>query len=347
MSEPLLESIFDRHSVGHDGAVVIEDGKIMKFGCHLPLSLNTLKIGNLGLRHTAALGLAERSDSLCIVVSEERGTISIASEGQLERLEGPEDLRQSLELFYNRRFPGETRKTRLRWLRQNSREKGLAILLACGLWLALGYQTESVRRDFMVPIEYRNLASHWIIEEPKAKDATVTLTGSEQAFNLLNSKTLKISIDMSQVESGKQELVLAKDYVKCPPNLSVFRIEPTKIQITVHKMVSINIPIKVRTTGQFYPDMTLKQIVVHPESVRAMVTPQSQKDVEILTEPIDLSNIKGTTTFSPKLVFPSDIQFIDDKQPQAKVTVEVEQKEILLPKEPESEESEGEEPAHD
>ncbi|MDY7031877.1 MAG: diadenylate cyclase [Thermodesulfobacteriota bacterium] len=327
LSEPLVESIFDPHSVGHDGAIIIEDGQVAQFGCHLPLSLNTLKIGNLGLRHTAALGLVERSDALCIVVSEERGTIGIAQGGELEKLESLQDLRQHLEDFYQKRFPGGTEGSWLRWLRENSREKGLAILLACGLWLALGYQTESVRRDFIVPIEYRNLASHWILEEPKAKEATVTLTGSEQAFNLLNTKSLKISLDMSQVLEGKQEFVLERDHVKYPPNLSVFRVEPTKIEITAHKMISINIPIKVRTIGELSPEITLKQIVVNPESVKAMVMPPNTKDVKIHTEPIELSNIKSPVTLSPKLVFPSDIQFLNNKQPEVKVTFDVKQKE--------------------
>ena len=85
VSEPLLESLFDPHSIGHDGAVIINGNRIAKFGCHLPLSINTSKYGNIGLRHTAALGLAERSDAICVVVSEEKGTISTGLSGNISR----------------------------------------------------------------------------------------------------------------------------------------------------------------------------------------------------------------------------------------------------------------------
>ncbi|MFA4910034.1 MAG: diadenylate cyclase [Desulfobacteria bacterium] len=326
LSEPLLESIFDPHSVGHDGAVVIENNRITKFGCHLPLSFNTLKIGNLGLRHTAALGLAERSDALCIVVSEERGTISIAREELLEKLENPEQLMKALELFYQESFPGKKTKTRLSWLRENSREKAIAILLACGLWMTIGYQTGSVRRDFVVPIEYRNLASDLIIEEPNPKEVTVTLTGSEQAFNLLNPQLLKISLDMSKVHEGNQKLVLERNNLRYLPNLSVMRIEPGRIQIAAHRLVLINVPVRAQTFGKLPHGLALRQIMVTPRSVRVMALPQSKKDVEILTEPIDLNNINGSLTLTPRLVSPLNIQFMDNKQPQVRITIKVEQK---------------------
>jgi uncharacterized protein (TIGR00159 family) len=75
LSGPLLKSIFDPHSPGHDGAVLVEQDCITRFAAHLPLSKNLTELSHVGTRHSAALGLAELTDALCIVVSEERGTI--------------------------------------------------------------------------------------------------------------------------------------------------------------------------------------------------------------------------------------------------------------------------------
>src|SRR6476620_575145 len=62
ISEPLLKSIFDPHSPGHDGSAIIENERISRFAAHLPLSNDFQQLVNVGTRHSAALGLAELSD---------------------------------------------------------------------------------------------------------------------------------------------------------------------------------------------------------------------------------------------------------------------------------------------
>ena len=92
ISEPLLLSLFDASSPGHDGAVVLENDRVASFAVHLPLSTDREQLTEVGTRHAAALGLSERTDALCIIVSEERGTISIAVGGRLRPIERPRAL---------------------------------------------------------------------------------------------------------------------------------------------------------------------------------------------------------------------------------------------------------------
>lgn len=81
----LLGNIFFHNAPLHDGAVVIRKGRVHAAGCFLPLSSNNDIVKELGTRHRAAIGMSENSDALVLVVSEETGSISVASDGELER----------------------------------------------------------------------------------------------------------------------------------------------------------------------------------------------------------------------------------------------------------------------
>lgn len=89
----LLKTIFFKNSPLHDGAVLIEDGRIFAARCILPLNDNALLPPRFGMRHRAALGISEQTDSLVIVVSEERGKISVADKGEITENIKAKDLR--------------------------------------------------------------------------------------------------------------------------------------------------------------------------------------------------------------------------------------------------------------
>ncbi len=101
VSHQLLRNIFYPNSPMHDGAVIIRNGRIVAAGAVLPLSDNVLGTPQYGTRHRAALGISEYSDAVAVVVSEERGTISIAANGRLISISGPDKLRKTLlDLFH-------------------------------------------------------------------------------------------------------------------------------------------------------------------------------------------------------------------------------------------------------
>lgn len=83
VSAPVIEAIFFKNAPLHDGALIVRGGRLEAAACILPVSKNRRIPKHYGLRHRAALGLAEKSDALCIVVSEETGKISIAQDGKI------------------------------------------------------------------------------------------------------------------------------------------------------------------------------------------------------------------------------------------------------------------------
>jgi uncharacterized protein (TIGR00159 family) len=111
VSKDLLTAIFLPHSPLHDGAVVIQDGRIAFAGCVLPLTLREDLPEGLGTRHRAAVGITEESDAVVVVVSEETSSISVVFAGDLVRdLDGPR-LREALrEILTGERIEEHARR---------------------------------------------------------------------------------------------------------------------------------------------------------------------------------------------------------------------------------------------
>jgi len=96
VSADLLTSLFLPYSPLHDGAAFIRDDRVIAAGCFLPLSRNLQLARQLGTRHRAALGVTEETDAVAVVVSEETGRLSLAVDGGIEALSGPDALRRRL-----------------------------------------------------------------------------------------------------------------------------------------------------------------------------------------------------------------------------------------------------------
>jgi len=98
----LLYAIFQSSSSLHDGAVIIDQGEIAAAGCFLPLTRNLEIDRHLGTRHRAALGISEDTDAVAVVVSEEKGNISLAVGGQFYSCDNSRSLRKYLKHLLNR-----------------------------------------------------------------------------------------------------------------------------------------------------------------------------------------------------------------------------------------------------
>jgi diadenylate cyclase len=100
----LLLSIFNPKTPLHDGAVILQENRIQAAACFLPLTANPKLSKEFGSRHRAAIGITEETDAVAVVISEERGSIAYAEDGEIKRfLTGPE----LKKLLMNALHPGE------------------------------------------------------------------------------------------------------------------------------------------------------------------------------------------------------------------------------------------------
>jgi len=132
VSTELIENIFYPNTPLHDGAMVIRNGRIVAAGCFLPLSENKQIASELGTRHRAALGVSEVSDAYVLVVSEERGTISFAYDGTLQRHVDSKELKRILGELYLPSKEDEKKKNKPVDLSARTKEISIAEIAEAG-----------------------------------------------------------------------------------------------------------------------------------------------------------------------------------------------------------------------
>ena len=230
LSEALLESLFDPHSPGHDGAVIVEGEAVERFGAHLPLSRNRAGLEGLGTRHAAALGLSELVDAMCIVVSEERGTISIARHGDLRVLGAPGRLRELLAKFEREVSPAGAGAWRAQ-LRRNSREKLIAITLAVALWFVLVHESRIVYRTFRVPVKLAESEAQLTLRGVDPPQVDVTFSAPRKNLYLVDAEQISLTLRPWGQRAGRAILpVTARDF-DYPQNLVFEGVQPDRVVV--------------------------------------------------------------------------------------------------------------------
>ncbi len=248
VSEPLLFSIFDKTSPGHDGATIIEGNKVKKFAVHLPLAERMEEVRRFGLRHRAALGLSERSDALIIVVSEERGTISVARSGNLREIKSEEELEGRLVDFYAKKFPRRQFNIFSRWFAKNIFLLAISFLIALGIFSFAHSRFALVQRNFVVTPEFGNIPAEILINDVVPQDVIVTFQGRGSDFDVFKPESLRVLVNVGEIPNilkpGWHRMPINEKDINLPFNLSVVKIDPSSIQIQVIK----NIPSSSKPT---------------------------------------------------------------------------------------------------
>ncbi len=325
VSLPLLRSIFDTSTPGHDGAVLVEGDKVVKFGVHLPLSVRLGKIGSGGTRHAAALGFSERCDALLVVVSEERGIISIAQGGVIEALSSSGELRNRLDAFWQKYYTDQKKPGLPWWKRRSLRIALVSVALAIIFWFAFAYQSGTIYRTFTVPIEFKNLQTGRVsLPDSTPVRAQIILSGSQQAFQMLDPSGLIISLDLSKARPDVHKLPISRKNINLPDNLDLYGVSPSAIPVQPKNYVTKSVPVKPDTTGRLPGHLSLVSITSDPAEIRIRIPRDSSAVItSIKTSPIDLSGITKTSREKVTLRFPDVVQRLDGQPQKATVTIRV------------------------
>jgi hypothetical protein len=236
LSESLLASLFDPGSDGHDGAVVVVGDRVTRFACHLPLSTDWATLGSGGTRHAAALGLSERCDALSLVVSEERGTVSMAYGGELHTIADADTMMRVLRSFLaegRRSVSKRERWGRVRAVARRWREGLAAAAIAVGLWSVAipGASVGMLTRE--VPIRVENLPAGYMVEGIDPPLVEVQFEGMRRDLMLAGTEELAVRVDAFLVQLGRRTFEIGEEQVVHPETLRVVAVRPSKIKLSV------------------------------------------------------------------------------------------------------------------
>ena len=242
VSVEILEAIFRKVSPVHDGATIIDGDRITRVGALLPLSRRDNLPRNWGTRHRAGLGLAERSDAVIVVTSEQRGELTLMHDGDYEPVHAADEIAKRLAALFARHDPTPTPAV----VRPGDRlllltSVGLAVLI----WSATFLVTGDEIRTQSAEIEISGLPSRLEIVDQSTDSAEIRLRGSRWALDSANGR-FTVSADVHELGAGSHSVDLVGPTPPLPNGVELEHLSPRQIVIRLAERRTASPPLNER-----------------------------------------------------------------------------------------------------
>jgi diadenylate cyclase len=328
-SIPLIMSIFDPNSPGHDGALTVENGRFSQFGIRLPSSKTDKLPKELGTRHHAAMGLSEVTDALIVVVSEEKGTVTTFLRGKMSTIGDKDDLCSRIESHWEKTssYLPKTFLQQFKW--KIPSEISLSILLAFIFWVALATSHARIHeRSVVVPVEYKAVPQNLVLAGNKPTEIKLYVAGPKSDLDALSASRLSVEIDLSKAMSGKQTLAVTEEDIDLPKRVRLLEMEPSSLSISLEETLRKELIVKPQLVGKLPQGLELVSVDISPNKVGALLPTGVDKrgEIKLMTTPIYLENFSEDSTLFCKIIAPSDIQPLDRRWPDVQVRIKVREK---------------------
>ena len=304
-SLPLIMSIFDPNSPGHDGALIITNGKFSRFGVRLPVSQSSKLPDEYGTRHHAAMGLVEKSDALVFIVSEERGSLSIFHKGQMRQVGDPEEMVKTIISHWKdmTSFPVVFPKGKARL--PVFLQIFVSLVLAAFFWSTLAVsQGEILEKVVTVPVEYTASSPNLTLVGNKAEEVRLHLSGPKSALDTVNPSHTIVKIDLSKGLPGKQSFIITRENIQLPKDVHLLDVDPSSFELTLAEIVEKELVIQPQLVGKLPEGLKIRYSEVRPEKIKVFAPASEEMDklLSLTTTPIYLNNIYETTTIYCKII---------------------------------------------
>jgi len=314
----MIKSIFWPGNPVHDGAAIIKGSRVAEVGVILPLSHREDLPSYYGTRHRAALGLSETCDALTVVISEESGKVIIAKDSRIEEVIDNVALAKSLRdhLGISVESSSHNRREKL--------ELGAAalfsVLLITGVWFSFTRGMDTLV-TLEAPVEYANRKTAMEILDTSVNEVSLQIGGAGSLIKTIRPEQIKVRLDLTNAVVGRNAFTIGRENITLPPGLSLNRVEPQVVEVTLDVPITRELPIQVDWAGKLPKNLILESAKVDP--LRTLIVGGSlilEKIQTIYTERIFLDNIKSSGTLTVGLALqPASLKI--DPAAKDKVTI--------------------------
>ncbi len=264
ISREMILSIFYPDNPVHDGAAVIEGDRIARVGAILPLSRREDLPSYLGTRHRAALGLAEATDALVIVVSEQRGEVSVAEGVRLRGIGSQRQLVEKIEEHFGvadeKSLPAKKERVEV------TTAALVSLLFIAGFWFSISRGLETLV-TFDVPIEYQSRDPNMEIVHASENTVRLNLSGSGTLVKSTRADQVRVKLDLSTASPGQNDFAISASNISLPPGLVLKNVSPQSIVVEMDVTVKKDLPVQIDWAGRLPENLILAEASVDPARV--------------------------------------------------------------------------------
>ncbi len=321
LSKEMLLSIFWHGTPVHDGATIIQGDRIMEVAAILPLSKRNDLPSHFGTRHRAAVGLTEKTDALVIVVSEERGEVTIFKDRSIINIKNTIELNQVLQEYA--------------WTAPDAsgvRNQAIALCLTGFICLAAvtsfwfsfarGFETFTT---LDVPVEFMNRNPKMEIFSASASSVKLQLSGSGSLIRSIRPDQIKVKLNLANAVPGNNQVAISRDGIVLPPGIELKQIEPQTLEVNLDVPVQKKLYVQPDWIGALPDDFIMQECHVVPERVSVIGGNLTLKNIRtIYTEKIPLEKITSSGRVIVGLVLlPSSLKLADESQRYVEVIYKI------------------------
>jgi len=319
ISKEMILSIFWPDNPVHDGAAIIQGDQIFQVAAILPLSRRDDLPTHYGTRHRAALGLAEVTDALILVVSEERGHVVVAKDGRLKVIRQRRRLEEILQ-----EHKGVVSKKGRELIKEKLMIAAAAlfsVIFITGVWFSVSKGGDTLV-TFQSPVVYMNRDPAIEIVKTSVNTVSLELEGSGALIKSIKPAQVQVKLDMSKAKVGPNSFTITRESISLPPGIVLKAVEPSVVEVDLDVLIKKKLPVQIDWIGRLPDHFILEQANLDPATVEIIGGKRILEKIStIYTEKVPLDNlgVNGTITANLALT-PASLKIAPNSKEKVTIT---------------------------